>query len=191
MSSKIDGIHQHKSHFSGVTMWSIPRSGSTVVERSIRELDDVSVFHEPHQFSFYYGPERIYPHTVYRKDGSAKTEPTATFDAARAEIISEVELCLKSSRHFFFKDMALYVRGNYTMYTQGVFEHFKHTFLICHPMKLIHSRLKYLPAAGSNWPIKPFWMGFKQAYHMYETVSDTIDLTSLVIDHDDMFQHPR
>ena len=189
MSSKLDPSHQYTHRFSGVILWSIPRSGSTVFERSIRELKNVNVLHETHQFAFYYGPERIYPHIHYREDGSVRMDPSATFEAARAEIISQTEMSLKEGKHLFVKDMAYYLGGNYITYTQGKFEHFKHTFLIRHPLKVVHSWYKAMQAA--NWNFEAYELGFKDSYNLYETVKGTIDPAPLVIDGDDLFQHPR
>ena len=189
MSSKLNQNRQDKSQFSGVILWSMPRSRSTAFERSIRELKDVSVLHETHQFAFYFGPERIYPHTVYREDGSVRTEPAATFEAARAEIISEAELCRKTGQRLFIKDMPCYLDGNYTAYTQGGFEHFKQTFLIRHPLKVAHSWNKAMQAL--DWHFEPYELGFEQIYNLYMTLKCTIDPAPLVIDSDDLVLHPR
>ena len=189
MASNLEQVHQPKRKCAGVFLWCIHRSGSTVVERSIRELKDVSVHHQPHQFAFFYGPERIYPNTVYRKDGSVRTEPTATFNDAREWIISQADSCLKKGQTLFIKDITFYVGGNYNAYTQGGFEHFKHTFLIRHPLKSTHSWFKTFQDTKPR--LLPYWVGLEESYNMYETVRATIDPTPLVIDADDLFQHPR
>ena len=181
MSSKLDQDidHKQKSHeqFSRVILWSLPRSRSTVLERSIRELKDVDVLHEPHQ------------HIIYQKDGNAKTDPAATFEATRTEIISQAELCIKNARHLFVKEISYLVMGKHSAYIQGGFEHFKHTFLIRHPLKVAHSWQKVMQAV--KWPFEPYELSIEESYNMYETVRRTIDPTPLVIDSGDLVQHPR
>ena len=76
-----------------VFLWCVPRSGSTVFERSIRELEGVKVMYEPHQSACYYGPDRVYQYTRYFEDGRARVEPTATYEATKRKIISLAVEC--------------------------------------------------------------------------------------------------
>ena len=103
-----------------VILWSLPRSGSTAFERSIRELQKVKVLHEPHQSAFYSGPERLYQHTLYNEDGRPWDVPTATFEATRRTISSLVEEREKEeNQHLFIKDISYYITGKYDEYVRG------------------------------------------------------------------------
>ena len=133
-----------------VILWSSPRSGSTVFERSIRELEGVRVLHEPHQHAYCFGPDKVYPHTLYYEDGRARVEPTATYEAARKKIISLAEECGNGDyQYLFIKDLAYYITGKHGEYVQGSFARFKHTFLIRHPLTVMKSWHKLL--ADSHW----------------------------------------
>ena len=173
-----------------VILWSLPRSGSTVFERSIRELERVRVLHEPHQHAYFYGPDRVYQHTLYHEDGRARVEPTATFEATRKKIISLAEECGNGDyQHLFIKDLAYYITGKHGKYVQGCFAQFKHTFLIRHPLPVIESWHKVL--VNCHWPYDHRDMDFEGVYNLYETVRSTIDPNPLVIDAEDLFSHPR
>ena len=173
-----------------VILWSVPRSGSTVFERSIRELEGVRVLHEPHQYAYFYGPDKVYPNTLYYEDGRARVEPTATFEATRKKIISLAEECGKGDyQYLFIKDQVFHITGKRGEYVQGSFAQFKHTFLIRHPLPLIQSWSKVLADCG--WPHDPPEIDYKEVYDMYETVRSTIDPNPLVIDAEDLFSRPR
>ena len=175
-----------------VILWCTPRSGSTAFERSIRELEGVKALYEPHQSAFYYGPDRVYKHTHYHKDGRARVEPTATFEATRKKIISLAEECGNGDyQHLFIKDVPYYITGKYQDYTQGGFAQFKHTFLIRKPLPVVFSWHKAMEECKGDWPFDPKEIGFEEVYDMYETVRSTIDPNPLVIDAEDLFSHPR
>ena len=179
-----------------VVLWALPRSGSTVFERSIRELEKVKVLHEPHQNAFYYGPDRlypsisaIYPHTFHYEDG---VEPAATFEATRKKIISLGEECEKGDyQHLFIKDLSYYIAGRYSEYVQGGLAQFKHTFLIRHPLAVGLSLHRAILECPGEWTFEPQELGVKELYTMYETVRSTIDPDPLVIDAEDLSSRPR
>ena len=177
-----------------VILWSLPRSGSTAFERSIRELKKVEVLHEPHQSAFYSGPERLYQHTLYTEDGRPWDVPAATFEATRKKISSLVEKREnEDDQHLFIKDISYYITGKYDEYVRGSFAQCKHTFLIRHPLDVA---LSWYRAVGGyqmqgDWPFDPREIGMEESYTMYETVKRTIDPDPLVIDAEDLFSHPR
>ena len=173
-----------------VILWSLPRSASTVFERSIRELEGVKVLHEPHQNAYAYGPDRVYPHTLYHEDGTARVEPTATYEATKKKIISLAEECGDGDyQHLFIKEFPRYITpGRHSEYVQGCFAQFKHTFLIRHPLPVMQSWHKAQVAC--HWQVEPD-LDYTEVYGMYETVRSTVDPNPLVIDAEDLFSHPR
>ena len=175
-----------------VVLWALPRSGSTVFERSIRELEKVKVLYEPHQNAFYYGPDRLYPHTFYYEDGRPRVEPAATFEATRKKIISLGEECEKGDyQHLFIKDFPYYIAGRYSEYVQEGLAQFKHTFMIRHPLTVGLSWHRAILECPGGWTFEPQELGVKELYTMYETVRSTIDPDPLVIDAEDLFSCPR
>ena len=177
-----------------VILWSLPRSRSTAFERSIRELENVKVLHEPHRNAFYCGPDRLYQHTIFHEDGRPWIAPAATFEATRKKITSLVEGGEKDSyQHLFIKDISYYIAGKYDEYVRESFALFKHTFLIRHPLAVA---LSWYRAIGGyqthgDWPFDPRELGMEESYRMYETVRRTIDPNPLVIDAEDLFSHPQ
>ena len=184
-----------QSESRAVFLWSVRRSGSTAFERSVRELDGVTVVYEPHEKPYYFGPERVHPHTLQKEDGSVVPDPydkthdqTATFEAVRANLISKKNECVLRSEHLFIKSIPYFLGGRYNEYVKGGFEEFKHTFLIRHPLKVAHSWLKIMNS-GRPFECKEF--GYDESLALYEIVKRTIDSNPVVIDADDLFSQPR
>ena len=185
-----------QSESRAVLLWTVRRSGSTTFERSIRELDGVTVVHEPHRKAYYFGPDKLHPHRHHQnEDGSvvpdpydAFHDPTATFEAVRANLISKKKECAMKREHFFVKDIPYFLGGQYTEYMKGGFEEFKHTFLIRHPLRVAHSWYKIMKY-GRPFDCKEF--GYEESLALYEAVKSTIDPNPIVIDADDLFAQPR
>ena len=173
---------------SQVILWSVPRGGSTAVERSIRELPGVNVLHEPHNIAFQFGPEQPYPNMHKFKDGTPlRFEPAATYKVTQSHIVSIA--CER--KHLFIKELAFHVAQKYRDYTEGDFAQFKHTFLIRKPLKVVLSLYKALQNSQFQWGFNPAEIGFEELYNMYETVRSSIDPNPLIIDADDLFNQPR
>jgi len=64
-----------------VFLWSAPRCLSTAFERSMRELNEVKVLHEPLLAPYYMGPERIIAEQPFLE--------TATFDSAHSLMVKD------------------------------------------------------------------------------------------------------
>ena len=187
---------------SQVILWSVPRGGSTAVERSIRELPEVNVLHEPHMEVYYFGPEQAssstsskktnspeqpYPNTHKLEDETPlKFRPAATYKAAQSRIVSLA--CER--KHLFIKELAFYVAQKYKDYVEGDFAQFKHTFLIRKPLKVVLSLYKALQNSP-KFQFNSAKVGFEEQYNMYETVRSSIDPNPLIIDADDLFNQPR
>ena len=173
---------------SQVILWSVPRGGSTAVERSIRELPEVNVLHEPHMNAFSFGPEQPHPNTHKLKDGTPlRFRPAATYKATQSRIVS----LARERKHLFIKEISYHVAHKYRDYVEGDFAQFKHTFLIRKPLKVVLSLYKALQNSQFQWGFNPAEIGFEELYNLYETVRGSIDPNPLVIDSDDLFNQPR
>ena len=166
-----------------VLLWSSPRSLSTAFERSIRELESVKVIGEPHLRAYYYGPERRREST--HQPDQSELDDSATYEAAAARLLGEYD----GYEAVFAKDLAYYIEGKYEKYLQGGFSHFKHTFLIRHPLKSIPSLIRASEKCGLSAPLND--IGIKQLYHFYKTVQQSVDPHPIVIDADDLLAHPK
>ena len=171
---------------SQVILWSVPRGGSTAFERSIHELPEVNVLHEPHMNAFFFGPEKRHPNTHKLKDGTPlRFRPAATYKAAQSRIVS----LARERKHLFIKEISFHVAHKSKDYVEGDFAQFKHTFLIRKPLKVVLSVYKAAQNSQFQWGFIP--PGFEELYNLYETVRDSVDPNPLVIDSDDLFNQPR
>ena len=162
-----------------VFLWCAPRCLSTVFERSIRELADVKVMHEPYQYAYYLGPERRsgeYTNIVL--------EPDATFEAAKKRITAQYD----GYDAVFVKEMAYYIEGHYEDYITEPFTAFKHTFLIRNPLKTVTSLYKACESAILN--DFSSMAGFRHIYELFQVVK-RVDPSPIVIDADDLLDNPE
>ena len=161
-----------------VFLWTAPRCVSTAFERSIRELNDVKVLHEPLDAAFYRGPERI-----------SKELPlveTATFDSARSLMVKDYE----GYEAVFCKSLCYQTRGQYENYIQDKFAKFKHTFLIRNPKKAIPSLYKACSESGYNCNDEELH-GFSAMHELYSLVQQRRHPSPVVIDADDLLSDPE
>ena len=171
-----------------IMLWTAPRCGSTVFERSIRELSCVDVLYEPHQGPYYYGPDKVCSGNPYRDDGTPRV--SSSFEATRKMILSLGNECLKEdNHHLFVKEMAYYLKGKYNDCIFGEFSGFKHTFLIRHPIAAGISWYRAVTATGEHYHNLQA-LGFADLYNMYEIVK-SVDPNPLVIDAEDLFKYSR
>ena len=159
---------------SRVILWSAPRSLSTVFERSICELENVRVVHEPHRRAFWSGKENC---------GSRET-----FEEARQVMLEEAQL--HGSEHVFFKEMAYYISGRFSDYVGGKFCDFKHSFLIRHPFSTALSLQRvWMVHEETNKFFYSQSLGFEELYNLYEIVR-TVDSNPLIIKAEDIQMNP-
>ena len=167
-----------------VFLWCAPRCLSTAFERSIRELADVKVIHEPNQHAYYLGPEkRSNEHT------NIVLEPDATFEAAKKRITAQYD----GYDAVFVKEMAFFIEGHYEDYISEPFTAFKHTFLIRDPLKAITSLYKAYkplgPAAMNDFSLTTCNC-FRHIYELFQVVK-RVDPSPIVIDADDLLDNPE
>ncbi|XP_020903462.2 branched-chain-amino-acid aminotransferase-like protein 2 [Exaiptasia diaphana] len=93
---------------------------------------------------------------------------------------------------FFFKDMAYYMRNKLDLLLEGGLKDFKHSFLIRDPAEVMTSLYrvyKNLDSPGySNFNQAD--TGFQELYHLYQFVTEHLDLNPVVVDADDLLDNP-
>ena len=166
-----------------VFLWSAARSLSTAFERSIRELKSVKVFNEPHLQAYYYGPDRKKEST--HNPTQSELDDSATFEAVDSALLGDYD----KHEAVFVKDMAHYVEERYDNYVTGGFSHFKHTFLIRHPLKSIPSQIRASKKCGLTSPLDD--NGVKELYDLFKIVQEKLDPHPIVIDADDLLANPK
>ena len=162
-----------------VFLWSAPRCLSTAFERSIRELNEVKVLHEPLHAAYYKGPERIV-------DEQQPFLETATFDSAHSLMVKDYE----GYEAVFIKSMCYQTRGQYEIYLQDKFAKFKHTFLIRHPAKAIPSLYRACLKSGYECHAESL-QGFSTMHEVYALVQRRLHPSPIVIDADDLLRDPE
>ena len=159
---------------SRVVLWSAPRSLSTVFERSICELENVGVVHEPHHWAFWSCKQNI-----------------DALEEARKNMLKIVRL--NRSEHVFFKDMAFCISGRHNEYIGGEFSDFKYTFIIRRPFSIARSMQKiwmiYDPKEKDNFLCTPT-LGAEELYNLYRKVR-VVDPNPIVIKAIDIQVNPR
>ena len=149
-----------------VALWGIARSLSTAFERSVRELEDVKVFHEPYQA------------TCRNQSG--------------ADIASRVAYTLvgdTAHQAVFFKDLCLHVTDYLDILSEGPLAEFKHTFLIRHPAKALSSHHKGNETAQTQFSAK--LASLHPLYTLYNFVQQKLDPCPVVVDADDLLCDPE
>ena len=74
---------------------------------------------------------------------------------------------------------------------QGEFAHFKHTFLIRHPMSVALSFQKVMKAHQTRVPFFTETLGFEVLDRAYEVVKSSIDENPIIISAEDLLSQPR
>ena len=165
-----------------IFLWSIPRSISTAFERSIRELDKVKVFYEPHQYAYHFGPGR--KDEVNLDANPDLFDPEATFESVRNKITAQYD----EYDAVFVKDMAYHVEGRYSDFVDE--PTFKHTFLIRDPRKAVISMYNACRITGILPYLTTTTAGYHPLYELYQKVQE-VDPHPLVIDADDLLENPK
>lgn len=113
-----------------IALWAVPRSLSSVFERSFIERGDFQVFHEPFSMSYYYGEDR-------QSDRyTTKGDPASNYANALRIVLQPY------GRRVFFKDMAYYVKH---LLSAEFLAQFVNTFIIRDPMYALMSLYKIMP----------------------------------------------
>ena len=167
-----------------VFLWTAPRSVSTAFERSIMELKDSKIFHEPYALSYHFGPERQSPRYL-----SIPVDLKASYSEMERMLSKEYD----GVEILFSKDMAYAVENNFEKLSCKSLREFQHTFLIRNPRKAIPSLYKSSTNKQlTGWDyFDPEEAGFRQLYELYHYVRKTFNVNPVVIDADDLLENPK
>ena len=166
-----------------IFLWTAPRCISTAFERSIMEIKDCKVFHEPYSRSYHFGPERQSPRYL-----NQPIQQSSSYKEMEKLLTKEYD----GTDYIFSKDMAYAVENNFDMLLHKDLRHFQHTFLIRHPRKSIPSLYK----ASVNFELTGWTYfdrteaGFKQMYDLYNFVKEKIGQNPIIINADDLQADP-
>lgn len=175
-----------------VVLWAPPRSLSTAFERCISTLHrkhSIMIYHEPFTTAFHLGPER----QTMQKQGLFH-KLVATDSRYSYEWVKEqLEAPYESKKIVFFKDLGYSVDGHYEYLPHG----YKHTFLIRSPKLVLTSMNNLL----LKYPTKVFgltlsdilpkgWV-YKEMYHLYEYLTNTLGVDVTIIDSEDLVAQPE
>jgi hypothetical protein len=114
-----------------IALWAVPRSLSTVFERSFVERDDLEVLHEPFSASYYYGEDRL-------SDRYSDVEPEAEYNYDR--VVADV--LRPRQKRVFLKDMAYHAKA---VMGPEFISSFVNTFILRDPKYVLSSLHKMWP----------------------------------------------
>ena len=114
-----------------IALWAVPRSLSTVFERSFVERDDLEVLHEPFSASYYYGEDRL-------SDRYSDVEPEAEYNYDR--VVADV--LRPRQKRVFLKDMAYHAKA---VMGPDFISNFVNTFIMRDPKYVLSSLYKMWP----------------------------------------------
>lgn len=156
-----------------LVLWAIPRSTSTAFEWMMRMRGDLTCFHEPFGEPWYHGEEPRWP----RATPDSPRTPGLTFDGVWEELKSAAN---KGS--VFSKDFPHYIKH---MWTDEFLDHFRHSFLIRDPAKMVTSMHK-------NWPDFVLdELGFMEQRELFDRLCDQTGNAPPVLDSDDLLEDPH
>ena len=167
-----------------VILWTASRCLSTAFERSMMNLKNSKVFHEPYLFPFYFGPER-----QSKRPSLEAINPEATYRSASELLQKEYD----GVDVVFAKDMAYYIDKKFDIFLEDGFKNFKHTFLIRNPNKAVLSLFKASTSPTlTGWDsFDPVEVGFKQMFEFFQFVRSHLDPSPVVVDADDLLDNPE
>ena len=167
-----------------VILWAAPRSLSTAFERSMMNLKNSKIIHEPYYYPFFFGPER-----QSKRYSLEVTNPEATYRWASELLQKEYD----GMDLVFAKDIAYEIDKKFDIFLEDGFKNFKHTFLIRNPNKTVLS----LYRASTNPKITgwdyfdPAYVGFKELFEFFQFVRSHLDPSPVVVDADDLIDNPE
>ncbi|XP_041467672.1 branched-chain-amino-acid aminotransferase-like protein 2 [Lytechinus variegatus] len=164
-----------------IMIWSPPRSLSTAFTRSMSSRGDTKIFWEPYLNCYSYGPDRT--------DHWADDFPDLLNDKYTIDYVNSLmKEPHPNSRVLFAKCMIEAIQGNFDV----VLPHYRHTFLIRHPLKMFRS---YEKLTKGVIPID-FRVTFKNIYQELEKFYDHVinelgQSAPPIIDADDLLAQPE
>ncbi len=155
-----------------VALWAVPRSTSTAFEWMMRQRGDLECYHEPFGEAWYQGEAPLWP----RATADSQRTPGLTLNSIRAMLAARAALA-----PMFIKDFPHYVE---TMWDDGLYDLFTHSFLIRDPAKTITS-------IYDKWPdFHEAEVGFAEQRALFDRLCDRLGKAPPVIDSDDLLEDP-
>ena len=167
-----------------IFLWSAPRCITTAFERSMMEVDNSKVFHQPFSKPYFFGPDRICTRYI-----SQPVDDSMSYNRIKLLLTKEydgVEL-------LFSKDMAYVVENQHEMFLEEDLRDFQHTFLIRNPRKTLPSLYRAsINKDLTGWDgFDPDEAGFSQLQKLYDFVKENLDENPVVVDADDLLRDPE
>ncbi len=155
-----------------LALWAVPRSTSTAFEWMMRQRGDFLCHHEPFGEAWYYGEDRRCPRS--------NDEPVRA-GLNSANIWQQLQSDAKAGP-VFIKEFPHYIDH---MADEDFLGHFRHSFLIRNPIKV-------LPSMYAHWP--DFHIretGFAEQRALFDRIAESLGTAPPVIDSDDLLNHPE
>ena len=149
----------------------------------------MKVLYEPHQSTFYFGPERDLRTYFNTRDTDLLSKYALhTYDYAHQRLLAKYEDC----NAVFIKNMAYYIpKDRYSNYVEGDFSTFKHTFLIRNPHESILSRWKACKRSGFTFPGKVETDSYVMLCELFKFINKNAGRPVTVIDSADLLENPE
>jgi hypothetical protein len=178
-----------------IILFTHPRSCSTAFEKAVHQLSGVEVEHEPYSQAFYYSSDRRTKNPGYTE--RPMNNKARTYKKVTAHLLRQTE----GGRRVFAKDMAYYCHKNtpgahftvdeevMTQLAQGGADF---VFLIRKPEKAIASLDRMQKRFPEHYEsgFQAEEVGIKELRDTFLYVRDTLKLPVVVIDADDLLNHP-
>ena len=163
-----------------VMLWSAQRCVSTAFERSVRNLENSKVFHEPLQ------------KTIAARNpitGDQLVSCPMTPESALAFMTKDYE----GVDVVLSKEMAFRVEGNFDILTRGPFKELQHSFLLRNPERSLESLYYgcFRPGATGQEYASPEHAGFRELSNLFTLVRENIEPSPVVVDADDLLDDPE
>ena len=159
-------------------LWATPRSTSTAFEWMMRMRGDLACFHEPFGEAWYFGEDACAP----RLTPDSPKKPGVSF----ASVLDKI-LTTANNHPVFSKDMPQNVEH---LWSDEFLDHFKHSFLIRNPAKVLSSLQRSYEKAEDHEGFTAKEIGFAEQRRLFDILADKHGKAPVVIDSDDLLNDP-
>ncbi len=156
-------------------LWAVPRSTSTAFEWMMRQRGDLSCWHEPFGEAWYQGEEPRWP----RATKDSLRIKGLTFESVWQELKTDAE-----KKQVFSKEFPHYVE-HFWQADKFELDHFRHSFLIRDPAKVLTSMYKHWP---DFYLVETAFAELRLLFDKFRAYYGTIPP---VIDSDDLLENPE
>ena len=154
-----------------LALWATPRSTSTPFEWMMRQRGDFRCYHEPFNEAYYYGTDRR-----STRDADIPAPQDLSFDAVWNRLKREAQ-----TDNLFVKEFAYSIEH---MADDHFLSHFRHSFLIRDPAKM-------LPSLYNHWPdFTADEAGYVPLRALFDRICDRDGTAPPIITSDDLLDRP-